>query len=277
MAENTGILQRKGLSASVLKNLAYVFMIIDHVGYSVIASYYGAHGLNCNNEPVYVCFRLLGRLAFPIFIFLLVEGYNKTGNKLNYLIRLLAFAFISEIPFNLFVSKKIIYSANKNVMFDLAISFAVLWAVDYCSNHSRLNKITGYLLNTVIVVSGIALEIVLGCDYSVIAVALTMVFYFFLYDYKRLFPMVAVCLFGGEFLHFVLGSVISRGINSIQPEYLSKVLSYSYSELVGVISLIFILRYNGQKGHQVNKYVYYLIYPLQFLILYGITRFLFLG
>ena len=90
------------LDRRVLKIIATVTMIIDHIGYLLGKNYF--------------YLRYIGRLSFPIFLFLIVEGYFKTKNYSKYLFRLFIFALISEIPFNLFRNDKIFYSSLQNVI-----------------------------------------------------------------------------------------------------------------------------------------------------------------
>ena len=80
--------QWKGLSGSALKVIALVSMTVDHIAY-----YLMEHG-----TWTYEMMRRVGRMAFPIFAFLLVEGYGHTRSTRKYALNLLAFALISEIP-----------------------------------------------------------------------------------------------------------------------------------------------------------------------------------
>lgn len=80
--------QWKGLSGSALKAIALVSMTVDHIAY-----YLMEHG-----TWTYDMMRTVGRMAFPIFAFLLVEGYDHTRSTRKYTLSLLAFALISEIP-----------------------------------------------------------------------------------------------------------------------------------------------------------------------------------
>ena len=94
------------MSSLVLKITALITMIIDHYG----AIFQG-------NIIIY---RIIGRLAFPIYCFLLVEGYTHTSNIKKYASRLIAFAIISEIPFDLAFFGKIGFE-HQNIFFTLFI------------------------------------------------------------------------------------------------------------------------------------------------------------
>ena len=90
--ENTS---KWGLSASVLKWIAVVTMLIDHFAAAV---YWQLDG---KEYEIYRILRYIGRIAFPIYCFLLVEGFFYTHNVKKYIGRCLVFALLSEIPFNM--------------------------------------------------------------------------------------------------------------------------------------------------------------------------------
>ena len=79
-------MEKKCISQEMLKIIACVTMLLDHIGATMVSGY----GL-----------RIIGRIAFPIYCFLLVEGFTYTRNKAKYAMRLFVFALISEVPFDL--------------------------------------------------------------------------------------------------------------------------------------------------------------------------------
>lgn len=157
-----------GLSGSTLKIIAIVTMFIDHIGAFLVepilrkANPYlpGAHlwGLTLPQLRTLDAFlRLTGRLAFPIFTFLIVEGLLHTRNKKNYLFRLSLFAFISEIPFDLARSHVMFDFSYQNVFFTLAIGLGVLWAMQEYENQ---------IWKWLIPAAGMLLATFLKTDYS---------------------------------------------------------------------------------------------------------------
>lgn len=101
-----------GINALQLKILAMVFMLCDHMWATII---HGNDWLTC-----------VGRLAFPIFAFQIAEGYAHTHDAKAYRRRLLIWALISEIPFNLMVGGGPIYPFHQNVLFTFWIALLVL-------------------------------------------------------------------------------------------------------------------------------------------------------
>lgn len=123
----------------MLKLIAVISMLIDHTAYvlwddfaifdKVIFSFGGSA------FSVYYIMRCIGRLAFPIFCFLIVEGYLHTRSIKKYLVRLSVFALISEIPFNLMAGGEIICLSKQNVYFTLALGVVAIWLFEKAGNH----------------------------------------------------------------------------------------------------------------------------------------------
>ena len=120
----------KRLSGSVLKLLALVSMLIDHTavaflqGGSPALLRIGGHTLT-----LYRAMRFLGRLAFPLYCFLLVEGFCHTRDRRRYALRLGIFAVVSELPWNLFRAGTLT-CADQNVFFTLLLGFLGIWAAE---------------------------------------------------------------------------------------------------------------------------------------------------
>lgn len=156
--------QRKfDISSAGLHILAMGLMLCDHLWATLIP---GNDWLTC-----------IGRLAYPIFAFMLVEGYFHTGNLKKYALRLLVFAVISEIPFNLMYSSSAIYPFHQNVLWTFLIGLGMI----HLNEKSRK---TGKLLRQVLVgigttVLGMILGLVTFSDYNAAGVLTVLVFYFF--------------------------------------------------------------------------------------------------
>lgn len=224
------------LSAAQLKYLAFISMLIDHVNNGLITPLLDGKGWLLVVSNI---FSILGRIAFPIFIYFIVEGYFKTKNRLKYLTRLVIFGIISEVPFDMFTSK-VYYNPNwNNMIFTLAFCLVTVWLIDYLKGKIT-NKIIWYLLSFVIVIGMSFLAMALSLDYDYYAIVLAYIFYIF---YDRL----------------ILGAVLG---------YLS-IIKEVYSFLgFGLVTL-----YNGKEGKQ-YKWLNYAFYPTHLLVL-GLLRFYF--
>ena len=105
-----------GLTSDILKILAVIFMVFDHLWATIVSG---------NDWMTY-----LGRLTFPIFAFQIAEGFIHTSNIKKYTLRLLIFALISEIPFNLFYGGSWFYPYHQNVMFTLLLGLLAICQID---------------------------------------------------------------------------------------------------------------------------------------------------
>ena len=199
-----------------LKIIAIITMFLDH--YYVIIG--GSKLLN-----------ILGRLSFPIFAFSISEGYSHTKDLKKYIMRLLSFAVIIQIP-NFFGLQE--YPLN--IFFTLFMGLFCLMILD----NNRLNIIIRYII--VIYLCYISEK--LGLDYGAYGVLLIIMFHKFRNKKKSLFIV------------FLILNIVFITIGS-----LSEVQMYS------IFSLIPIFLYNGDKGYSM-KYFFYLFYPLHFIFIY---------
>ena len=119
--------ERGGMTGTELKLLAMASMALDHGAYVLL------YPLTAGDEALYgfyLALRAAGRLAFPIYAFLLVQGFLHTSGKGRYLARLWAFALISEIPFDLAIAGELVYPGAQNVFVTLAAGMGTLWAME---------------------------------------------------------------------------------------------------------------------------------------------------
>lgn len=135
--------EKKGITGSTLKLIAIITMLIDHTGATIVEKTLMARGLgDLNNGNIQAAqnfmldngllfaldmvMRLIGRIAFPIFCFLLIEGFLHTKNVWKYAIRLGIFALISEVPFDFAFYNKPIAMNHQNVFFTLLIGLLTM-------------------------------------------------------------------------------------------------------------------------------------------------------
>lgn len=206
-----------------LKIIALATMIIDH---------YGA--IFQSGENIY---RIIGRIAFPVYCFLLVEGYFHTGDVKKYGKRLLLFAVVSEIPFDLAFYGKIGF-AHQNIFFTLFIGLAAVYFID---NEGKFN----FNKSLVIAAAGI-LAMVLSVDYSIMGVIYILSFY-----YTRNFPRKKQIL-------YMAGIMLFTNLMSSPLQQFS------------LLALPLIYFYNGEPGLK-NKFLqimFYAAYPLHLMLFY---------
>ena len=108
------------MTSTALKLIAVITMLIDHVGLAIF--------------PQYAGMRIIGRLAFPLYCFLLTEGAVYTKNWLAYAGRLFLFALLAEVPFDLVLARTPVYSGYQNVFWTLAAGLMIvrLWYLYGC-------------------------------------------------------------------------------------------------------------------------------------------------
>lgn len=107
--------------------LAMVCMVCSHLSSTIL---WGMHWLDT-----------IGRLAFPIFAFLLAEGFRHTKDVKKYLLRLFLFALVAEIPFNLMSEGSFCYPFHQNVLFTFCIALLMMaWAVQWQTGIRRQKK-----------------------------------------------------------------------------------------------------------------------------------------
>ena len=224
------------INGAILKYIAFISMFIDHFNKAIITPL-----LNYQQPLVFISslFDIIGRLAFPIFAFMIVEGFYKTKSRWKYLRNLLVFAVISEIPYDMFQSKVFINNRSQNIMWALALGLLTLIIVDKLKEKIK-NKYIWILVSIILVAINAIIATLLSFDYDYYSIIIIFILYIF-YD-KR---------FVGSILSYL---VIIKEVYSI----------------LGFATINF---YNGKKGRQ-NKLFNYLFYPVHLLIL-GICRFLF--
>jgi len=163
----------KCLSGSALKVIAVVSMTIDHVAFYVMAGHLGTQ-----DQRLYDVLRGVGRLAFPVFAFLVIEGFCHTHNILRYMTVLLIFAIFSEIPWYMLGQ-----CDSHNVLFTLLLGLIAVYLTD------RIHKDSWLLFIPSLCVAIIASWI--NTDYSWHGVGLMTVFYLFK---KNSFPYYLIGL-----------------------------------------------------------------------------------
>ena len=137
-------------------------MLCDHLWATIVP---GNQWLTC-----------VGRLAFPIFAFMIVEGYYHTHDLRKYVIRLLIGAVLSEIPFNLMYGGSIFYPYHQNVLWTFLLSLGCIVLIEKSKKRGRLWL--AIPVAVVVTILGTALGFVTMVDYFGFGVLIVLVFYF---------------------------------------------------------------------------------------------------
>ena len=209
------------LDSFQLKCIAIVSMALDHTG----AVLY----------PSQIWLRCLGRIAFPIFCFLIVEGFFHTHDVRRYMGRLGVFALISEIPYDLAFRGVPLEYDHQNVFFTLLIGIGMM---------VLLERNREWPVKAVILLLAMWLAVLIRSDYNFRGILLIFVFYIF--HESRWLAVTA-----GGFWNFLYQGLIQK---------------------YGVLSVLPLALYNGERGRKM-KYFFYIFYPVHLLLLYGISRF----
>ena len=230
------------MSSFALHIIAMIFMLCDHM-WATILDY---EWLTC-----------IGRIAFPIFAFLITEGYIHTSNINKYIKRMVIFAIITEIPFNLMVSASPIYPFHQNVLWTFVISLLTLKYLSFDNTKNIFKSI-------LIILLAIIIATVTMCDYF--GTGVMMVVGFYIFRKSKLLQLLMM---------IYVNMILLQGYS-----YPIDIAGYTYyfpQQGFALLSLIFIWLYNGKQGYHAKwfKIFCYAFYPLHMLILYILTIVLF--
>ena len=231
-------------SNNVLKIIACIFMVIDHIGFFLF-------------PKVYVL-RMLGRISFPIFAFLLVEGCYYTKNKLRHLLVMIGFAAIIQAG---------LYIGTRMVSFSIFIPFSIAVLVCYL-----IDYIDKFIRNKKIILS--ILLIVLSClilGFSIYIDNISYLFYNNYGIYGFLVPVVMYLI--RKYIKYLNLSIILCAIVLCISMVLMHFFTSWLYQLYGIIGCLLILAYNGKKGKLNLKYFFYIFYPAHLIIIYAIGMF----
>ena len=231
-------------SNNVLKIIACIAMLIDHMGLILF--------------PKVLVLRFIGRIAFPIFAFLLAEGCFYTKNKLRHFLVLAGFAAIMQV---------ILYIATGMTAFSIFVHFSI--AVGICHLIDLVDKFfrkkqvilaVGFILLVICLLIGVVYvdhaTSYLRSNYGMYAVFVPVVMFLvrkYLKKYHLFVNVFLICL-AMVIMHYFY--------------------PYALYQLYGCFAGVFVLLYNGKKGKFNLKYLFYIFYPLHMAILYGIAMIL---
>lgn len=303
------------MSSAVIKNTAYITMFIDHFAAIILVEAIRKRSVAGYETDelweIYSVGRAIGRIAFVLFAYLCVEGFTHTRSRRNYLLRLGGFAFVSEAPFDLAFSGRVVDHESQNIFFTLFLGVLVMtvWegAGKKIQSLKGRKKPGGFLLRTGDVViwrmvqigalaSGCAAAYYLRTDYKYMGVCLIAAFYCIgclqhragrprslqeaphkspAGDLGQNYPLSGGRLILGMVLAGCVLFIGTWSMNYLQykDSYSAAYLfQFSLRELYGLLAFLPISLYDGRKGRQLPKAVCYGFYPVHLLLLYGVAR-----
>ena len=248
---------KRGITGSTLKMIAMLTMLVDHFGATVFTKIFVNNPVNFgeSGEPImngmfvaYIVLRGIGRIAFPIFIFLLVEGFFYTRNRFRYIGRMLLFAVVSEIPFDmafnieseLIRKGQVLEFTYQNVFFTLAFGLIVLTVLEGIRAWKG-ETILKVVFSLCMIALGAVLAYVVKSDYGVLGV-LAIVSAYFVRNQSKSLQIVFPCVV---------------------------LMIDSFLEAFALVGVFPVRAYNGERGWNL-KWVFYLFYPVHLLIFSGI-------
>lgn len=263
-----------------LKVIACLTMLIDHYGVSHAFTFDLLDTLFLSPIPVNLL-RLIGRISFPLFAFLIANGFSHTKNQSRYALRLLILAVCSEIPFNLFLAGEVIHFGTANVVFTLLIGYLCLWFRSMLREHARYPT----LLCVAVVTIGCICALCLGSDYSFIGVLA--VYVFGVFDVKTAKGKVCLVVSLAFLMSYrTAAPYLAEGINAwlggeIRTLPVIGGLFFGdmwplFVRLFSLVSLLPIFFYKGEKGKIFERKgwrrfltaAFYGFYPVHMLVLY---------
>ena len=239
-----------GLTGSHLKWIAIITMFLDHIGAALLEigllpqianAVLAGNAFNFLPTDYHTWYNLdlvlryIGRLAFPLFCFLLIEGFLHTKNVKKYMLRLGLFALISEVPFDLTFNNSVLELTSQNVFFTLFIGLAVLYGLQYFEETLPSHMAP---LRYLVAITGMMAAYFLQTDYDAFGVLLIVL----LYELRN-----------SRKWQCIIGAIVTF-----------------FNSYTAPLAFLFIWFYNGKRGNQLPKYFFYAFYPLHLLVLAGL-------
>lgn len=237
------------LSTNAIKFIAAFCMLCDHIGVILF--------------PQYKFLRIIGRIAFPIFAFMIAEGCRYTKNKLKHFLTVGGFAIAIQLGFFIFDPKTAMQEINVFVTFTFSIMMIYALEFFYSNLFDRDAKISRKILS--------------GTVFLGLVMAVYYISYFINFDYNfygAMIPVFASLLMlpkncdidwlkklDNKYVHIIL-----LGIGVALMVFPSPIKYKRFA----LLSLFILLFYSGKKGKLKTKYFFYVFYPLHLVIIEGI-------
>lgn len=235
-----------GLSGNALKIIGAVTMLIDHIGVILF--------------PEVIFLRIIGRISFPIFAFMIAEGCEHTKNKLKYFLSVFILGAVCQLA--LYIARG---PQKQNVLISFSIAIIAIFALQYMKStlfsaqKSLIKKCFAACLFALTLVGIYVLNRLITIDYGFwgcmtpLSVSL--------FKAPKTKNVAFLKMADNRFLHLLLLSVCLILLG----------LKYAWVQMYGLFALVFLLFYSGKRGRLKMKYFFYIFYPLHLVILEGIS------
>lgn len=225
------ITKRLGLTNNVLKIIALITMTVDHIGVIFF--------------PTIMAFRIIGRISMPIYAYMIAEGCKYTKNKLRYFLTVFILALICQIAYYV-DDKLLIMTTLISYSFSMLLIFLIAWTIKSKKYYAIIVTTLSFLL--------------VGCGYYILPKVIPK----FAFDYGIFCVTLPIGIYLAKGKWFKL-LACALGLVLIVLDNIE--IPLQWWSLLAIIPLFF---YNGQRGKLRIKYLFYLYFPLHFLVLYGI-------
>lgn len=240
------------ISSAGLHILAMGFMLCDHLWAMLFPA---QEWLTC-----------IGRMAFPIFAFMIVEGYLHTHNLRRYMLRILVWAILTEVPFDLMYGSSIFYPYHQNVLWTFLISLFIIVLIEKCKLHFK--PVLAAVLTAGLVILGFVLGFITMADYYGVGILTVLTFYFFQNrNWKnRLCQFLCLYILNVELLggYYYEIQVFGMELEVMQQGF-------------ALLALVPIWMYRGKQGihSKIFQYFCYSFYPAHMLALFMIREWIY--
>lgn len=235
--------RKAGINQLTLRLIAMLATVLAEMSYMTV------------NLSWMYCFRWI---AYPVFAYLIVEGYSKSGDRLLYGKRLLIFAVLSEVPYDLMRYGVIYTRRGQNVIFTLFLGYLALSALEYIRKRFE-NTFVTLVTATVLMLVGSNIARILSlemCSYGVFLIIM-----FNIAEYVTYWRLLQF---------FSLGYIMLHSMDSFGGPVINGITYEIPVQVLGIAALALIWLYNGARGPNSlkAKRLYYAFYPVHMLILW---------
>lgn len=226
--------RKPGLTSDILKLLAIIAMVIDHIAWAFMPF----------GSILGQLMHVIGRLTAPIMCFMIAEGYYKTKNIKKYALRLVIFALVSHIPYTFFHTGKFVILSQTSIMFPLFLGLTALIIRDSPKYNTAAKNVIIFIIGLVSIIG----------DWGCMAVVWVLIFGSLQYNQKTRIKYFCIST-----AVMIILNIIFCAVNSVW---------YNNLFQFGIfLAVPLIMNYNGvRKGGRAGKWFFYVFYPAHFLL-----------